>query len=92
MRLGVSWALTILICGLAAACNTSSQVEFKDVLGSNTPTSVTNGLMPSEGGFMMKPTASHITNLSVGASLSSSQLSSAGGYKIQLNLQGQLAQ
>lgn len=85
--------LLILICGLATACNTSSNVILRNPNASNSnPTFVANGIAPSEGGFMAKSTtSSYTTNLSVGAPVSSVQLNSGGGYKILLNLQGQLA-
>jgi|GEM_PF-6384907 len=85
--------LLILICGLATACNTSSNVVLRNPSGttSRNPTSVTNGIAPSEGGFMMKSAGSYTTNLSVGAPNTSSSLQSSGGYTMYLNLQGQLA-
>lgn len=88
-------SLTLALLLSQTACDTNSSVEFKGdraTLGQNTNENLASQIVTTDGGFLARRTPSNYqTSLTIGSQLSGATATTSGGYKVQLNFEGQMA-
>ncbi len=95
--MGLRIGFLIILLATLSACDTKSTIQFSGDRALPTvntvPAAVNPGMEPTQGGYFKGQTASsYQTTLSLGAKTSSIQGTTGSGYKVQMNIQGQMAQ